>query len=208
MARVLFFVFILALSAGTLVLGTSSQTNLPKTEIPVLITSCGQSSGPAMVKAIFIRIKLQAELPVYGMNTFATAEDLRKGTEDGIPYKSVIIVMGASLKGMGAAGIDIEDEIERTTELIQEARTLGITIIGAHITGLKNRAQGAAPGDNTDELSIDAVAPGSDLLLIKKEGNEDGRFTVISEEKNIPMIQVEKNLDFLEIFKELFGPKG
>jgi hypothetical protein len=106
---------------------------------------------------------------------------------------------------MGAAGIDIEDEIERTSQLIMEARTQGITIIGAHITGLKNRAQGAAPGDNTDELSIDAVAPESDLILINKEGNEDGRFTIISEEKNIPMIQVEKNLELLEKLKELFS---
>ncbi len=106
---------------------------------------------------------------------------------------------------MGAAGIDIEDEIERTSQLIQEAQTQGITIIGAHITGMKNRAQGAAPGDNTDELSIDAIAPISDLLLINKGGNEDSRFTIISQENNIPMIQVEKNLELLEKLKELFG---
>ena len=208
MARIFSIVFLLAVTTGTVVFGASSQAELPKTEIPVLITSCGQCAGPNMVKVLFMRLKLQAEPPAYEMNTFATAEELRKAKEDGTSFKSIIIVMGASLKGMGAAGIDIEDEIERTSLLMQEARTQGITIIGAHITGLKNRAQGAAPGDNTDELSIDAVAPESDLLLIKKEGNEDGRFTIISEEKNIPMIQVEKNLDFLEIFKELFGPKG
>ncbi|MCJ7582164.1 MAG: DUF6305 family protein [Candidatus Aminicenantes bacterium] len=43
---------------------------------------------------------------------------------------------------------------------------------------------------------------------MNKEGNEDSRFTIISEEKNIPMIQVEKNLELLEKLKELFGPKG
>ncbi len=158
-----------------------------------------------MINAIFKRLKLQAETPVYEMKELATAEDLRKAKEDGTPYKTVIIVMGASLKGMGAAGIDIDDEIDRASLLMQEARTQGITIIGAHITEMKNRAQGAAPGDNTDELSIDAVAPVSDLLLINKGGNEDGRFTIISEEKNIPMILVEKNLELMEKLKELFS---
>lgn len=204
-ARILTFFFILTLTAGTAVLEASSQAELPKTEIPVLITSCGQCAGTNMIKVLFMRLKLQAEPPAYEMNTLATAKDLRKAKEDGIPFKSVIIVMGASLKGMGAAGIDIEDEVERASQLIQEARTQGITIIGAHITGMKNRAQGAAPGDNTDELSIDAVAPESDLLLINKGGNEDSRFTVISQEKNIPMIQVEKNLELLEKLKELFS---
>ncbi len=205
-ARILTFFFILTLTAGTAVLEASSQAELPITEIPVLITSCGQCAGTNMIKVLFMRLKLQAEPPAYEMNTLATAEDLRKAKEDGTPFKSVIIVMGASLKGMGAAGIDIEDEVERASQLIQEARTQGITIIGAHITGMKNRAQGAAPGDNTDELSIDAVAPESDLLLINKGGNEDSRFTVISQEKNIPMIQVEKNLELLEKLKELFSP--
>jgi len=203
-ARILSIVFLLAVTAGAVVFGASSQTELPKTEIPVLITSCGQSPGANMVKVLFMRLKLQAEPPAYEMNTLATAEDLKKAKEDGIPFKSVIIVMGASLKGMGAAGIAIEDEIERTSLLMQEARTQGITIIGAHIEGMKRRAQGASPGDNTDELSIDTVAPESDLLLINKGGNEDSRFSIISEEKHIPMIQVEKNLELLEKLKELF----
>ncbi len=69
---------------------------------------------------------------------------------------------------------------------------------------MKRRAQGAAVGDNTDELSIDAVAPKSDLLVIIKEGNADGRFTIIAEEKKIPMIEAEKTLDLLSEFKKLF----
>jgi hypothetical protein len=34
-------------------------------------------------------------------------------------------VMGASLKGMGAAGISIDDELRRSAELIAEARKEG-----------------------------------------------------------------------------------
>ena len=105
---------------------------------------------------------------------------------------------------MGAAGISIDDEIDRTSKLIEEARAQGITIIGAHIGGIKNRAQGAAVGDNTDELSIDAIGPNSDLLIVIKEGNTDGRFTTISNDKGIPMIEVEKLLDLIAEFKKIF----
>jgi len=181
-----------------------SQPEIPETKLPVLITSCGQSPGPIMLKVVFMKLKLEAEPKAYEVIELATVEDLKAMKETGTPYKSIIIVMGASLKGMGAAGISIDDELSRTSKLIEEARHQGITIIGAHIEGMKRRAQGAAVGDNTDELSIDAVAPKSDLLVIKKEGNGDRRFTIIANEKNIPMIEIEKTLDLIPEFKKLF----
>lgn len=183
---------------------SESQPELPETGLPVLITSCGQSPGPIMLKVVFMRLKLETQPKAYEVIELATAEDLKAMKEAGTPYKSIIIVMGASLKGMGAAGISIDDELSRTSQLIEEAQSQGITIIGAHIEGMKRRAQGAAVGDNTDELSIDAVAPKSDLLVIIKEGNADGRFTKIANEKNIPMIEAEKTLDLLSEFKKLF----
>ncbi len=183
---------------------SESQPEIPETKLPVLITSCGQSPGPIMLKVIFMKLKLEAEPKAYEVIELAIAEDLKAMKEAGTPFKSIIIVMGASLKGMGAAGISIDDELSRTSKLIEEARRQGITIIGAHIEGMKRRAQGAAVGDNTDELSIDAVAPKSDLLVIIKEGNADGRFTTIANEKNIPMIEAEKTLDLLSEFKKLF----
>ena len=182
----------------------ANQPDIPKACLPVLITSCGQSPGPILLKAIFRRLKLEFEPKAYEINELATVEDLKAMMEAGTPYKSLIIVMGASLKGMGAAGISIDDELARTSKLIDEARRQGITIIGAHIEGMKRRAQGAAVGDNTDELSIDAVAPNSDLLIIIKEGNADGRFTAIANEKKIPMIEVEKMLDLLAEFEKIF----
>ena len=132
----------------------------------------------------------------------ATAADLTKA---GAPFKSVIIVTGASLKGMGAAGVSIDDEIARIRALIAAAKKANIKVIGAHIEGMTRRAQGAAPGDNSDELTIDAVCPQSSLLIVKKEGDEDGRFTTISKGKNIPMISYEKNMDLENVLKDLFG---
>ncbi len=180
------------------------QSELPPTDFPVLITSCGQSPGPVRVKAIFMRMKLKPSPKTYMVVDQATAEDLKIAKETGSPYKTIIIVMGSSLKAMGAAGISIDDEIDRTSKLIAEARRQKITVIGAHIEGMARRAQGAAVGDNTDELSIDAVGPNSDLLIITKDGNTDGRFTIISKDKGIPMIEADKMLDLIPEFEKIF----
>jgi hypothetical protein len=135
----------------------------------------------------------------------ATASDLIQKKGSGTPFKSLIIVSGASLKGMGAAGVSINDELERTKALINEAKKEGIKVIGAHIEGMARRAQGAAPGDNSDELSIDAVCPQSSLLIVRKDGDEDGRFTKISKSRNIPMISFEKNMELENLLKTLFA---
>jgi hypothetical protein len=191
----------------------SAQAQSVKAGMPILITSCGQSPGPVMMKVILQKalgqnttlnidnkntVSVQQSGP-YELIPLATPSDLKLK-----PFKSLIIVMGASLKGMGAAGISIDDELKRVGALIDEAKKLKITVIGAHIEGLKRRAQGADAGDTTDEQSIDAVAPKSDILLVNKDGDGDGRFTNIAKAKNIPIILVEKNLDLLKECEKLF----
>ncbi len=173
-----------------------ARAQAPTAEAPVLLTSCGQSPGPVMLKVILQKIGVPFEL-----DPLATAADLGAGK----PYKSVIIVMGASLKGMGAAGISIDEEIGRCGALIAAARKAGIKVIGAHIEGMKRRSLGASAGDTTDERSIDAVAPVSDILLVNRDGDTDGRFTAIAAAKGIPMISVVKNLDLVAELGKLLG---
>jgi hypothetical protein len=197
--RICFLLFLaLLLGANSLFL-RAGQAQAPKASPPILLTACGQSPDTSTMKVVIQKSKIP-----YDLVDLATVQDLAKKKSSGTPYKTIIVLMGASLKGMGAAGISIEDEIKRTSELIDAARRDKIMVIGAHIGGMKRRAQGAAVGDNTDELSIDAVAPKSDLLIILKEGNEDGRFTIIAKQKKIPMIEVEKNLDLIPEIEKLF----
>jgi len=178
----------------------SGQTQEAKADLPVLVTSCGQSIGPTTIKVVLQRLKM-----AYDIDPLATPETLQAKAKAGTPYKSLIITMGASLKGMGAAGIEIEDELARAAALIAEARKEGVKIIGAHIEGMKRRSQGAAAGDTTDEQSIDAVAPNANILLVLKEGNADGRFTVISQSKKIPLVEFEKMLDLIPTLEKLFS---
>jgi hypothetical protein len=172
----------------------AAQPVAAKAEAPILLTSCGQSPGVGMLSVILRKVGL-----AYDLNPLAAPADLKAK-----PYKTLIVVMGASLKGMGAAGIAIEDELKRTGALIDEARKLKMKVIGAHVEGMKRRAQGADAGDTTDEQSIDAVAPRADILLVWKDGNSDGRFSAIAKAKNLFLIEFEKQLDMVKVCETLF----
>ncbi|MFA6127842.1 MAG: DUF6305 family protein [Bacteroidales bacterium] len=176
------------------------QTLAQTASEPVLLTSCGQSPGPVRLK-----IFLQKNNIAFDYNLQVKADDLIAKKKEGKPYKSIIIVTGASLKGMGAAGVSMDDEITRTKALIAEAKKQGIKIIGSHIEGMARRSQGASAGDNTDEMSIDAVCNVCDLMIVKKEGDSDGRFTTISKGKNIPLILFEMNTEIEGVLKKLYN---
>jgi hypothetical protein len=164
-------------------------------QAPVLVTSCGQSPGPLKITVFLKRLGV-----VYDYKTDATDKDIASKK-----YKTVIVVTGASLKGMGAAGVSMKDELVRTAALLDAAKKQGVLIVGAHIEGMARRAQGADAGDNSDEQSIDAVCPKAQVLLIRKDGDEDGRFTAIAKKQNIPMVAFEKNLEIEGVLKTLFG---
>jgi hypothetical protein len=176
------------------------QEKKVKAELPVLVVSCGQSPGPLKIKVFMKRLDIN-----FDYNLQADADYLTKKKAAGKPFKSIIIVTGASLKGMGAAGVSVKDELSRTKELIAEAKKQKITIIGAHLEGMARRAKGAMAGDNSDELTIDEVCPVSDLLVVRSDGNEDGRFTAIAKEKNIPLIEFAKNMELGNVLKGIFS---
>jgi hypothetical protein len=159
------------------------------------VASCGQSPGPLKVTVFLKRLGIE-----FDYKTDATDKDIATKK-----YKTVIIVTGASLKGMGAAGVSMKDELTRTAALLDAAKKQGVLVVGAHIEGMARRSQGAEAGDNSDEQSIDAVCPKSQMLLIRKDGDEDGRFTAIAKKQNLPMLAFEKNLDLEGVLKSLFG---
>jgi hypothetical protein len=176
-----------------------SQKQAVKLDQPVLLTSCGQSPGPLKIKVFLSKLNIDH---VYNLQ--ASVNDLAAKKKEGKPFKTLIIVTGASLKGMGAAKTSIDDETDRIKKLIAEAKKMGVKIVGSHVEGMERRAQGASAGDNSDEISIDAVCPVSDVLLVRKDGDEDKRFTAISTGKKIPMISFEKNMELSDVLKNLF----
>ena len=186
-------VLVLTLSLS-LISFAAQQPEIPKVETPLIVTTCGQSPGALMIWVLCKQIKLPCDRA-----DLLKAEDLKAKAEEGNPYKTLIITTGSSLKGMGAAGVDIYYEVKRIKAIIEEAKKEGMLIIGAHIEGKARRI------DETDALSIASVTPESKLLLIREDSNEDGYFTKAAEEQGIPIIIFKETLDLTDVFKKLFS---
>ena len=120
---------------------------------------------------------------------------------DGTPYKTVIFAIGASLKGMGASGLTVDDEIDRLNSVVAFCKDKGIFIIAVHVGGVSRRG---APGSDNERM-IDAVAPLADYLIVTRDSNKDGRFSEIAEARSIPITEVDYALNLVEVLKGVFS---
>jgi hypothetical protein len=180
------------LATPTNVSFAAEKTIDPKT--PIVVTTCGQSPGALMFKLVCDRAKLPCE-----QNDLLTAKDLKDKAAKGQGYKTLVVTMGTSMKGIGAAGTDINADVARVKALIQEAKKQGMTVIGAHIEGMARRV------DNMDQTSIDAVAPVSDILVVTANSDEDGYFTKLANQKKIKLVKVKETIDLVNVLKTLFN---
>lgn len=168
-------------------IGTADEEGeSPSFEQPILITSIGQSPGAMMAKVLAKRVELE-----FVFEPTSTAEQLEE-----MDVNTVVAVVGASGKGLGAAGLDIDDEISRVNELICKANELEIPLIVMHIEGAQRR------GDMSNQL-INKFVPESYYIIVQKSGNDDGLFTQLSDENDIPIKQVEKAAGAAPILDEL-----
>jgi hypothetical protein len=168
-----------------------------KGQLPFLLTNAGQGPGGKMARLLIWQSKAIQETD-FDYN----AEPLRDNPNDltARDYKMLFVIIGSSAKGLGASGITIEEEIARLNKMIAEAKRLNLFIIAAHIEGKDRRGN---PG-SADEQSIDAIAPFADYLIVMKDGNQDGKFTRIAQEKNIPLTIIDNTIDFMQVIKQMF----
>lgn len=150
----------------------------PVIEDPIIVTTCGQSPGAVMVKMSSMQAGIKAE----HNNTLSAADIKGKG------YKTLIVTSGTSMKGMGAAGTNVDKEIARVLELMDAAKAEGMLVIGAHVEGMARRT------DQSDQASIDAVLSKADVVLVTEDSDSDGYFTKYAEEHNLPLIKVKDAL--------------
>jgi len=195
---------LLGIVLGAIGLAASAQEGDVQTESsvfaqPLLITSIGQSAGAAQARVVAIKAGIDV--------TYAQ----RATTEELAGYATLIVVLGASTKGLGAAGVNIDGEIAWATELLETARGLGIRVIAMHIEGSARR------GPSSDVL-IETFAPQADCLIVKgsspdvewtadesADGNSDGLFTTLAADHEIPITYVQATLDAVDVLIELFG---
>lgn len=161
------------------------REDLPRFELPNLITSAGQSADVQMASVLAKRAGLD-----FTLNKTAVVKDLEG-------MKTLTLVLGASLKGLGAAGIDVEQEKDRVRTLILEAKKRGIPLLCLHLGGEARR------GQLTDQL-VTEFLPYSRMVIIVRSGNQDGFFSKICGEKNIPLVEVDKTVDVVNPLKAAF----
>lgn len=94
------------------------------------MTSAGQSADVQMLYAVAQKSGLEAEV-----RAVAEADQL-----DADAYKTLIIAVGGSSKGLGAAGIDADEEKVRVQKIIDKFKD-STTIIVAHIGGEARRGE-------------------------------------------------------------------
>lgn len=145
-------------------------------EQPLLITSAGQNAEVQIAAVLAKRAGLN-----YTLSKQATAADLEN-------TKTLVVVLGTSLKGLGAAGLDVDKERERVMALVTVAQKTRVPLLCLHLGGEARR------GQQTDDL-IAEVLPLARMLIVVKSGNSDGFFTKICQPKDIPLIEVEKTAD-------------
>lgn len=154
----------------------------------VAITSVGQTSDGMMVKMLMKKIAIEPEY-----EALMSADKLKD-------QKVLIAVVGGSSKGMGAAGIDRDQEKARGLALLNEAKTKGIKILVMHIGGDRRR------GDLTD-LFVEAVTGLGDKVIVVKSGNADGIFGK-HKAKDAELVEVESIQATLPPLQETFTAWG
>lgn len=154
-------------------------------ETPVLVTSFGQSADVAMLKALFAKTGVDITYdPVIDADAISD-------------IKTIVVAAGASTKGLGAAGIKPEEELERAQAIIDFAKENDIKIVVAHLGGSSRR------GDLSDQF-IDIAVSNATALIVVEEGNEDGYFSTVSEDNNIPLSLVDTISSAVTPLEEVF----
>jgi hypothetical protein len=162
--------------------------DVPAAKLPAVVTSCGQSPDAYMVRVLCNRVNVKVSY-----DPSLQAKDLKD-------FKTLFVVMGGSAKGLGEAGIDEKDELERTRSLLAKAKDQKVLIFGIHVGGEQRRGP-------LSVKFIDLVTPRSDYLIVIEDGNKDGYFTKVSKEKKIPLTLLKETLEMGDLLKRIFQVK-
>ncbi len=126
----------------------------------------------------------------YSLKAMLRANEVEEGSV-------VLLTLGSSSKGLGAAGVDEAHEKARAAEFAAAAKAGKITLILFHVGGTTRR------GTSSDPI-IEAAFPGSAACFVVAEGNTDKFFTNLASSNNVKLYSVEKTLGLVDYAKGLF----
>lgn len=175
------------LLAVALVLGAcSALAEAPeKFPLPLLLTSVGQSADYQMVGVAMKNCGI-----AYTVNNIATADDLGE-------VKTLVLAIGGSSKGLGAAGIDADQELARVMALIEAAKAAEIKVLALHVGGEARR------GELSDKFIAPAVAA-ADYCLAVAAGDKDGFISKTAEDAGVTCQIIDGMASLMTALPELF----
>lgn len=154
-------------------------------EYPALVTSGGQSADYQMIATVMEKQGME-----FTTNNLATSADLGDA-------KTLIVVVGGSSKGLGAAGIDADGELARLDELMKAAKDAGLSIIAMHTGGEARR------GDLSDKF-ITPVFNMADYAIVVSSGDSDGMMNDLCAGNGIPMDKIDSISDVVTVLPAAF----
>lgn len=177
------FPFALTAVLGSAAVGAEAPF---RAELPALVTSSGQALDAFTVKTLLGRAGVPHEY------------NPRAGAADVKAFKTMVIAIGVSVKGFGAAGITADTEMARTRALLETAKANKVRVVGVHIGGTQRR-------EGPSEQFVQLVAPAADYLVVWEEGNADGYFTKVAAGKKIPLTLIKQPLEVGKALARAFG---
>lgn len=154
---------------------------------PAILTSIGQSADVDIANTLCTKAGIEVT-----MNKNITGADLPDDC------KTLILAVGGSSKGLGAAGIDADQELARTDALISSAKEKGIIVLALHTGGSARR------GTLSDSF-ITPAFQGCDAAIVVSEGDSDGLMSGILSGNGTPAIYVDNTAGTLDALKTAFG---
>ena len=137
-------------------------------DTPVLLTSVGQSPDVEMVKVLLERVGIEP-----------TVDNRADGSEL-YDAQTLVLAVGGSAKGLGAAGTNADQEIDRVECLTAAADEAGLTIIAIHLGGTARR------GELSDRFIVPSFEK-ADYAIVVDRGDKDGFMASLAAEHEIPM---------------------
>lgn len=151
---------------------------------PIVLTAAGQSADANLVQAALGRVDIQAEI----------RNQLQADALDDVG--TLVLVMGGSQKGLGAAGVDVDGELERVNALVARAAEEGVPMLGIHVGGEARRGPLSEP-------FIEAVASHVPDLIVVESGNRDGYFDDIAAASDAELHLIDNALGVGDAFTAL-----
>ncbi|MBK6335603.1 MAG: gamma-glutamyltransferase [Betaproteobacteria bacterium] len=161
---------------------SSNAADIPKIKEPVLFTALGQSPDAKTLSVLGGRARLNGDF-----KPLATADDVAA-------VKTVFVTVGTSLKGFGAAGVNLQTEIARSAELVKAAKAKGVYLILVHIGGEGRR-------DAMTNTLLDKLAPARRRLHRLRQGQCRRLFQQSCGGK--PLVLTPKTLDVVKVLESI-----